>query len=175
MNPQSSDLKFVDEKFEVIPAPAHIQETSEGMPAPEGGELKISSPSGIDYSEEDLLFMTETIWSLPNLVWDKLPERDPEKLKKWNHTLYKYCIKKGIDPFEWFFDELPLAIATVGLAGGAYRDYREVYGKNGKDARSKEDKKLSSDYDHEKELAAKKEQDLKAGLISSVPESKPAS
>ncbi len=66
-------------------------------------------------------------------------------------------------------DELPLAIATIGLAGRTYRDYKEIYGKDGKDTRSKEDKKLSSDYDHEKELAEKKEKDLKEGVISTAP------
>jgi hypothetical protein len=155
----------------VIPAPAHIRQPREDAAGPAGttpGEHGISMPSSLDYSEEDLLFMTETMWSMPQLVFEKLPDRDPEKLKKWNHTFYKYCVKKGINPFEWFFDELPLALATIGLAGGAYRDYKEVYGKNGKDTRSKEDKKLSSDYDHTKEIAEKKEQDIKAGAISSV-------
>lgn len=155
--PQSSDLKFVDEKFEVIPAPAQIRqpgEDTQGPAGPTSGEPGIR-PSVVDYTEDDLMFMSETIWSLPQLVWEKLPDRDPEKLRKWNNQLYRYCVKKGINPFEWFFDELPIAIATIGLAGGAYRDYKEVYGKNGKDTRSEKDKKLSSDYDHEKEIAEK--------------------
>jgi hypothetical protein len=167
--PQTSDLKFVDEKFEVIPAPAHIRQPGEdaaGPADPTSGEPGIR-PSSVDYSEDDLMFMTETIWSLPQLVFEKLPDRDPEKLRKWNNQLYRYCMKKGIDPFAWFFDELPLAIATIGLAGGTYRDYKEAYPKN-KDIRSKEDKKLSSDYDHEKEIAEKKELDIKAGVISSA-------
>ncbi len=129
----------------MIPAPAHIRQPGDDAAGvgPTPGEPGIRTPS-IDYTEDDLMFMSETIWSLPQLVWEKLPDRDPEKLRKWNNQLYRYCMKKGIDPFAWFFDELPLAIATIGLAGGTYRDYKEAYGK--KDTRSKEDKKLSSDY-----------------------------
>ena len=156
----------------MIPAPAHIRqpgEDVEGTAGPTPGAPGIM-PSSVDYTEDDLMFMSETIWSLPQLVWEKLPDRDPEKLKKWNNQLYRYCQKKGIDPFAWFFDELPLAIATIGLAGGTYRDYKEAYPKN-KDTRSKEDKKLSSDYDHEKEIADRKEQDIKSGAISSAPPS----
>ncbi len=156
----SSELKFVDEKFEVIPAPANIKQPSdEGMDAQPTGDTKVSSVPSVNYTEDDLMFMTESIWSLPNIIWDKLPPRDPDKLKKWNNQFYRYCAKKGIDPFEYFFDELPLAIATVGLAGGMWRDYKEQYKNNGK-AQSKEDKKLSSDYDHAKELDEKKAKEL---------------
>ncbi len=96
----------MDEKFEVIPTPAQIRQPGEDTAGPAGptpaGEAGPgrSMPSGLDYTEEDLLFMSETMWSLPQLIWEKLPDRDPEKLKKWNNTFYKYCVKKGINPFE---------------------------------------------------------------------------
>lgn len=160
----------------MIPAPAQIRrpggEDTQGPTGPTSGEPGLK-PSSVDYTEDDLMFMSETIWSLPQLIWEKLPDRDPEKLRKWNAQLYRYCVKKGINPFEWFFDELPLAIVTIGLAGRTYRDYKEIYGKDVKDIRSKEEKKLSSDFDHEKELAEQKERDIKAGIISSA--SPPAS
>lgn len=115
------------------------------------------------------MFMSETIWSLPCIVWDKIPAREPEKLKAWNKQFYRYCVKKGINPFEYFFDELPIIISTVGLAGGLWRDYKGAYSNNGK-MESKEDKKLSADYEHEKQVAEQKEKDIQNGVITSIPD-----
>lgn len=169
------DLKFQDEKFEVIPVPGKVapsegqQDTSE---AKGPGSSPPGSPgsSGMDYTEEDLLFITETFWNIPCIFLEKIPPRDPEKLKKFNTQFFKYCRKKGINPFDYFFDEFPLAMAGIGMGMGIWRDYKEQYKSNGNEKeKSKEEKKLSSDYDHDKEVAAQKEKDIQSGAISSAP------
>lgn len=159
----TSKLEFVNEQFEVKPVLAPAPAANEAAP----GSQAAASPGvaySPDYTEEDLFFLTQSVWSLPSLWFDKLPERDPDKLKKWNHEFYRYCIKKKINPWDYFFDELPIMISTLGLAGGMYRDYREAYGKNDKEVK-KEEKRLAGDYEHEKQLAEEKERAIKEGKI----------
>lgn len=124
----------------------------------------------MDYTEEDTLFITETFWNIPCIFFDKIPPRDPDKLKKFNTQFFKYCRKKGINPWDYFFDEFPLAMAGIGMGMGIWRDYKEQYksGNNDKEP-SKQDKKLSSDYDHDIEVAKQKEKDIQSGAISSAP------
>lgn len=169
--PQSSELDFKDEKFEVIPVPGKVAPSSEGQDTeakePGAGPPGPGTP-GMDYTEDDLMFLSETFWNIPCIFFEKIPPRDPQKVKAFNTQFYRYCRKKGINPWDYFFDEFPLAMAGIGMGMGIWRDYKEQYKKNGK-TESKEDKKLSSDYEHDKQVAEQKEKDIKSGAISSAP------
>jgi len=171
--PQTSEITFTDEKFEVIPVHAKTGSPSSEEPGTEAKNIGAGPPGPTapspDFTEDDLMFLSESVWNLPGIFLDKLPPRDPEKLKKWNAQFYRYCVKKGINPWEWFFDELPLALASIGMVGGIWRDYKEQYrnNNNGKE-QSKQDEKLSSDFEHAKQVAEKKEQDIKDGVISTA-------
>jgi hypothetical protein len=116
----------VDEKFEVIPSPAHIKQPGEDAASPTGptpgGPPGISTPSSLDYSEDDLMFITETFWNIPCIFFEKIPPRDPEKVKKFNTQFFKYCRKKGINPWDYFFDEFPLAMSGLGMCMWIWRD-----------------------------------------------------
>lgn len=179
----SSELKFVDEKLHVIPDLAEIFDRPSGAPesAP-GAEVQagpqvrvpgITAPElpGPDFSEDDLLFMSEAIWSLPNMVWDRVPVPEPDKLEKWNHQFYRYCVKKGINPFDWFFDEFPLAIATISMGGEMYKGYKAS------EPRKEEvkSKKGEEEWKHEQDLAAQKAKDLEVGVITTHEPGQPAS
>lgn len=159
----AQNFNFIDEKFEVIPTPAKLNQASEekGTEAPGATTL----PAQDDYTEEDLMFLTENITSMPSIFFDKIPLRTNAQLVPFNHQFYKYCKKKNINPFEYFFDEFGLAMAGLGLAGGIYRDYKENYGAKAK-KESKEEKKLSSDYDRAKEIAEQKEKDIQDGKVT---------
>lgn len=105
-----------------------------------------------DYTEEDLMVMTEIIINLPCMIWTKLPERPEDKIVKANKAFYKYCKRKGIDPFDFFFEELELVLVVMGLAGSYYQDYKIQY----KGAPSPD--KLNADFDHKQELDMVKEE-----------------
>ena len=111
------------------------------------------------------MFITESVVSLPSIFFPKVPLRTKEQIIPFNHQFYRYCKKKGINPFEYFFDEFGLAMAGLGLAGGIWRDYKAHYG-NGSKEETPGDKKLSSDFDHAKEIAAQKEKDNREGKIT---------
>ncbi len=162
--------EFVDEKFEVIPVSAPVKPADEQAPESPGA---ISLAVADDYSEEDLLFITESVVSLPSIFLPKIPLRTKEQIAPFNHQFYRYCKKKGINPFEFFFDEFGLMMAGAGLAGGIYRDYKEHYS-NGKKPETKEDKKLASDFEHAKQVAEQKAKDIQAGkIVTAPPEDRP--
>ena len=56
-------------------------------------------------------------------------------------------------------------MAGMGLAGGIWRDYKEHYSKNGKEE-TREEKKLSSDFEHAKQVAEQKQKDILGGKIT---------
>jgi len=173
--------KFVDEAFRIVPefadlAPPPGEEVPQGVPAEEGPEIPGQpapapapgpGPAAAEaFTEDDCLFLSEALWSLPGILVDRIPQPDPGKLQKWNSVLFRYCVKKGINPFDYLFDELPLIIATAGLAAPMWKAYQVS-------APPKEPAKPArgtEDYDHEKEVARQKAEDLAAGRIRVNPE-----
>lgn len=124
-----------------------------------------STPIPDDYTEEDVMFISESVASLPSIFFPKVPLRTKEQVIPFNHQFYRYCKKKGINPFEFFFDEFGLLMAGAGLAGGIWRDYKDNYGSTRREE-TKEDKKLSADFEHEKQVAEQKEKDIRDGKIT---------
>lgn len=149
-NNKEIEIKFVDEKFEVsdqnVVAPGisidESADNNQSEPLDESIGIDQSGPldesfqdiqtetSDEDFTQDDLLFISETLVNLPVMFYDRLPEREPAQVKRFNKTFYKYCKKKGIDPFEYMFDEMGLIIVTVGIAAGYKRDYKELYKTN---------------------------------------------
>lgn len=154
----------MDEKFEVIPALAPVKPAEEQQPAPEGP--KAPQDVSDDYTEDDVMFISESLTALPCIFFPKIPVRTKEQLRPFNHQFYVYCKKKGINPFEFFFDEFGLVISGLGVAGGIWRDYKEQYGSSTGKEQKKEDRKLSADYEHEKQVAEQKQKDIQGGVIT---------
>ncbi len=158
-------FEFIDEKFEVIPVNAKINQPQDEKGPDAPGSISALVPD--DYTEEDVMFITESVVSLPSIFFPKVPLRTKEQITPFNHQFYRYCKKKNINPFEYFFDEFGLAMAGMGLAGGIWRDYKEHYSKNGKEE-TREDKKLSSEFEHAKQVSEQKEKDILEGKITTV-------
>ena len=167
----SEGIKFVDEKLDVVPGIVPIAPP----PSPPGAEgappQPVLLPAVLDYTELDLMVLSETVWTLPNIVTlDAVPVPSPRRLEMFNKQFYAYCRKKGINPWEWFFDEFGLLVAAGACAGEMYRGYREKKAKEEKEE-PKPPAKGAEEYEHEKELAALKEKQIKEGVIkNNVPE-----
>ena len=111
---------------------------------PEESEEPAQQP--IVNQESDLMVLSSGLWSLPKLIFDKLEPLPPEQVEAWNRQLFIYCEKKGIDPFEYLFDELGMVFSTLTLGTVVYRDYKLKYPKQKrKDNGGKE-------YEHQKKL-----------------------
>jgi hypothetical protein len=172
----------VDEAFKITPefvvlpprgggAPGETKPEEAGaeggkeIPArPAAGPGPGPGPAPVEvFTEDDCMFMSEALWSLPGIILDKIPDPDPVKLRKWNAVFFKYCLKKGINPYDLLFDELPLIIATAGIAAPMWKAYKAS-------APPKEPAKPvpgAEDYEHEKKLAEEKARDLAEGRIVS--------
>jgi hypothetical protein len=171
----------VDEAFKITPEFVVLPPPGEaGAPVSEeagagGGEIPARPAAGPGpgpgpapvevFTEDDCMFMSEALWSLPGIILDKIPEPDPVKLKKWNAVFFRYCLKKGINPYDLLFDELPLIIATAGIAAPMWKAYKA-------NAPPKEPAKPAlgaEDYEHEKKVAEEKARDLAEGRIGVNP------
>jgi hypothetical protein len=169
----------VDEAFKISPEFVTLPPPGEAPAADEAGAGGVGIPAGPApapgpgpgpaaaeaFTEEDCLFMSEALWALPSVVWDRVPSPDPVKLRKWNGIFFKYCVKKGINPFDYLFDELPLIIATAGLAAPMWKGFKAT-------EPPKEPAKPvpgAEDYEHEKKVAEEKALDLAEGRIGVNP------
>ena len=188
---------FVDEDFKVVQVPGRIPPLPGGEPAGEeeepgpgedlvgiSGEPAAGIPAGApplgappgaralapvpDLTEEDCLFLSEALWSLPNLIVDRVPVPNHDKLVKWNAQLFRYCVRKGINPYDYIFNELPLVLATAALAGGMWKGYKAS-------APPEEQKKApvpapgDEDYAHRQEVDRQHAEDLETGKIRTAP------
>ena len=78
-------------------------------------------------SAEDCEDIGDMIWGIPVMLGGEYLE-PPERMRKaWDKALCRYCNKKGIDPDDYIFDELPLLVATaqIGLfLKKAHKDHK---------------------------------------------------
>lgn len=77
-----------------------------------------------DFTEDDVMFISTSVWTLPALISEDIPSPDDHDLQQFNHHLYRYCKRKGINPFDYLFDELPLALAAITMGGKMYNGYQ---------------------------------------------------
>jgi hypothetical protein len=143
----------VDEPLDVVPGvstvpPAPIAAGPPGIP---GAPAPVLAPLP-DYTEEDLMVLSETCWSAPNIILPAVPVPSMDRLRMFNKQLYLYCRKKGINPWEWFFDEFGLLIAGAGCAGEMYRGYMENRAHEKKADGATPLQKGDEDYIHQQEL-----------------------
>lgn len=160
-------IKFIDEEFQVAPVIVKAPEL-EVKPTGEA-EAKAEAPAfEITYTEDDLLFISQACWSIPQMIWPKLDDPDRDRVEQFNKQFYRYCRKKGIDPFEWFFDEFGLVVATIGVAAPMVRDYRAKY-VDGKKAEKEEGEKKAEkgaeDYEHKKKVDEQAAKDMAEGKV----------
>lgn len=120
----------------------------------EKGDGQAATTQAANPTAQDIYFISDALINLPTVVWTKLPERDPEKIKTFNEQLHKYCMKKGIDPWEYFFDEFGMAMAIIPVLKSYRDDYVELYSKPKKEEVKHE---LDKDHEHYKEVEDKKE------------------
>ena len=112
-----------------------------------------ADPNGLG-TAEDIFFISDALLNLPTIIWTKLPERDPEKIKIFNKEFHRYCVRKGINPWDYFFAEFGMAMAALPILVSYGKDYNEFYKK---DKTKKEGDKLNLDHEHKKEVDDKQE------------------
>ena len=111
------------------------------IPHVEQDEGKNQAPAAT-FTKEDSHFFAQTIWTIPQMVFGDYMEVNEKLVNAWGDQLFSYCEKKGFSPLEYFFDELPLLIATGSIVGSLAVKQRE-HKKKLKDDKEKEDEEES--------------------------------
>lgn len=88
------------------------------------GEGEEEAPD-IDYTQGDVDNLCEMLIGLPALFFGDHLIRTKEQVKPFARQLYLYCQKKGINPLDYFFDELGLALAGGVLVRGMWDDHKK--------------------------------------------------
>ena len=135
-------------------APVEGQKSGDDSQGTATGQGQVQSGQNADFSAEDVFFISDALLNLPTVIWTKLPERDPEKVKTFNEQFWKYCVRKGIDPWDYFFDEFGIIMAVVPIAKSYMDDYKELYSK---EAKAKAKHELDKDHEHYVEIEEAKE------------------
>ena len=94
--------------------------TSTGKKSPDantvsfvGDQRFVESPESVAFDE--CVDISAVFWSIPSFIWGPHLAVEPNKINSFARQLHRYCIKKDIDPSEWFFDEFGLVLVSVGM------------------------------------------------------------
>lgn len=110
----------------------------DGFGSPEGGDGSIHSPTDGGFQDdmygdepgaevttlEACQELANMVWNLPEMLLGEHLARDESKTNPFAKELYKYCIKKGIDPADYVFDEFGLIVSTAILGKGILADHK---------------------------------------------------
>ena len=97
---------------------------SAGAEGAEGEEGEGAGEILGEFTIEDCEMICNSLINIPAVFIGDYLMRTPEQVKPFATQLYLYCMKKGIDPMSYFFDEFGLVIAGANLAGGLYKDWK---------------------------------------------------
>lgn len=159
-----SDISFDSVKVNIAPIEQvdSDPEQKEQNETGEAPEQNGTPPVSTDQTEEDLMLLSVSLWSMPSLIFKKLEPLSEEQIKGWNRQFYLYCQKKGIDPFDYLFDELGILMSTLTLGIGMYHDYQDKYPKHKKEPENMtSEEKIKSgtaDFDHAKQIEKEAEE-----------------
>ena len=104
------------------------------------GEDKGTGEIPDDISLDSLKALINSGINIPALYVGTWFLRTPEQTDIFATELYYYCEKKGINLRDYLFDELPLLLAGINLAGGIYGDYQKFKKETEEEAEDKEGK-----------------------------------
>ena len=119
-------IKINDVKVDDVPQMPEIGEGEE-----EGGEALS------DFTVEDAKLLAQSIWNMPSMMLGDYMEPDPKMVNRWGEQLFRYCERKGINMWDYAFDELPLLMSSAMLGGSMVKKYSEH--KKEEDAKKKQE------------------------------------
>lgn len=140
--------------------PVEGQKIGDDSQGPTGDQGQGAAGQAGDFSAQDVYFISDALLNLPTVIWTKLPERDPEKIKVFNQEFHRYCVRKGVNPWDYFFEEFGLAMAVLPILVSYRTDYIELYSKPKKDK-----VKHGLDVDHENYMKTENEREEKKEVL----------
>ena len=101
-----------------------MSETTNEFVQPDPFDFREPEPE-VALTFEECRDVSVMIINLPSMFGMKHLERTEEEITPFAKELHKYCERKGIDPRDYFFDEMGILLTGGALLGGMYRDHKE--------------------------------------------------
>ena len=90
------------------------------------------------FTKEDAVFFAQMIWGIPPAIMGDYLTVDEKLIKNWGEQLFSYCERKGINLYDYVFDELGLIMSTGVIAASMTAKY-QAHKKELKDAEDKDE------------------------------------
>ncbi len=119
-----------------------------------GGEFRgeLEGAPGLElaaaFTLEDAEFLCSSLLAIPGAIWGEhmlLPE---QKVKAFAAQLYRYCLRKNINLFDYFFDEMGLIAAGIPIV----MFWRNAWNEHKKDKKLSKKEQEAEKWEKEKEM-----------------------
>lgn len=126
----STILSFTPAEIEVVEEPLIQIETppsSQGEGIGDGTLSEGVPPQSEEFDLEDAEDLSESVWNIPAALFGKHLEIQKPSTDKFARPMYRYCQRKGINPFEYLpmGNELPMIFAATAIIGELRRLHNE--------------------------------------------------
>lgn len=155
--PSTSELnKEADVEVEEL-APTRIEQPpTEG----EGEAEEEAPPEEEEFSLEDSQNICQALWNVPSVLLGEHLILEATQTNSFAKQFHIYCIKKGINPYDYFFDEFGIAMAGLPLVQHLFKAHREFKAtQEGAKGKAKQSKQV----EEEEERREKEREEAKAG------------
>ena len=82
----------------------------EGMAEGEGGVIQEE-----EFSLDDSKNICQAVWNIPSVIFGEHLILDESQTNSFAKQFHIYCVKKGINPFDFLFDEFGLIMAALPI------------------------------------------------------------
>lgn len=156
---QPTEFIKADVEVEELPPTLIEQSPSEGEGAVEGGEVVEEEEFCLDDSKN----ICQAMWNIPSVFFGEHLIVEENQTNGFAKQFHIYCIKKGINPYDYFFDEFGLVMAALPIVQYMKKQHTEFKAtQEGTNGKTKQDKKAKEEEERrEKEREAVKGEDEK--------------
>ena len=137
-------FKEADVKVEELPPTPIEQPPIEGKGAIEGEEE--APPEEEEFSLDDSKNICQALWNIPSVIFGECLILEENRTNGFAKQFHIYCIKKGINPYDYFFDEFGLVMAALPIVQYMKKQHTEfkatqegAKGKAKQDVKAKEE------------------------------------
>ena len=142
---------------EELPPTLIEQPPTEREGAPTEGEE--ASPDEEEFSLDDSKNICQAMWNIPSVIFGEHLIVEESQTNGFAKQFHIYCIKKGINPYDYFFDEFGLVMAALPIVQYMKKQHTEFKatqeGAKGKTKQSKQ--AMEEEERREKEREAMKD------------------
>lgn len=127
----------------------------EQPPTEEPAEGEEAPPEEEEFSLDDSRNICQAMWNIPSVIFGEHLIVEEAQTNGFAKQFHIYCIKKGINPYEYFFDEFGLVIAALPIVQYMRKQHTEFKatqeGAKGKAKQNKQAKEEEERREKERE------------------------